>query len=59
VRIEAAKQLRPALEDALRAQRSVLIDCPVDYRENDRLLESRPAAREGFDPRLRSSRSCV
>lgn len=39
VRIEAAKDLRPALEAALDAHRPVLIDCPVDYRENDRLAE--------------------
>jgi acetolactate synthase-1/2/3 large subunit len=37
VRIEAAKDLRPALEAALGALRPTLIDCPVDYRENDRL----------------------
>jgi acetolactate synthase-1/2/3 large subunit len=37
VRIESAKELRPALEEALRAPRPVLVDCPVDYRENDRL----------------------
>ena len=39
VRIGAAKELRPALEAALRAPAPVLIDCPVDYRENDRLAE--------------------
>ena len=39
VRIDAAKELRPALEGALRAEAPVLIDCPVDYRENDRLAE--------------------
>jgi acetolactate synthase-1/2/3 large subunit len=39
VRIEAAKELRPALAAALGASRPVLIDCPVDYRENDRLAE--------------------
>jgi acetolactate synthase-1/2/3 large subunit len=39
VRVNAAKELRPALEDALRATVPMLIDCPVDYRENDRLAE--------------------
>lgn len=39
VRIKAAGELRPALERALRARVPVLIDCPVDYRENDRLAE--------------------
>ena len=37
VKIAAAKELRPALERALIARVPVLIDCPVDYRENDRL----------------------
>ena len=39
VRVSAAKELRPALEGALRARVPVLIDCPVDYRENDRLAD--------------------
>jgi acetolactate synthase-1/2/3 large subunit len=39
VRIESAAALRPALEEALRAPVPVLIDCPVDYRENDHLIE--------------------
>jgi acetolactate synthase I/II/III large subunit len=39
VRINAAKELPPALENARRATVPVLIDCPVDYRENDRLAE--------------------
>jgi acetolactate synthase-1/2/3 large subunit len=38
-RITAAKDLRPALERASRARVPVVIDCPVDYRENDRLAE--------------------
>src|SRR3989442_55099 len=38
-RVNAAKELAPALADALRATVPVLIDCPVDYRENDRLAE--------------------
>jgi acetolactate synthase-1/2/3 large subunit len=37
--IKAAKELRPALEQALAARGPVVIDCPVDYRENDRLAE--------------------
>jgi acetolactate synthase-1/2/3 large subunit len=37
--ISAAKELRPALEHALRMSVPVVIDCPVDYRENDRLAE--------------------
>jgi acetolactate synthase-1/2/3 large subunit len=40
VKIAAAKELRPALEQALAADVPVLIDCPVDYRENDRLADS-------------------
>jgi acetolactate synthase-1/2/3 large subunit len=39
VRIGAAKELRPALAEAVTARVPVLIDCPVDYRENDRLAE--------------------
>jgi acetolactate synthase-1/2/3 large subunit len=39
VRITAAKELRPALARALDARVPVLIDCPVDYRENDRLAD--------------------
>jgi acetolactate synthase-1/2/3 large subunit len=39
VTITAAKELRPALERALESTGPVLIDCPVDYRENDRLAE--------------------
>jgi acetolactate synthase-1/2/3 large subunit len=39
VTITAAKDLRPALDRALTARVPVLIDCPVDYRENDRLTE--------------------
>lgn len=39
VRITAAKELRPALEHALAATVPTLIDCPVDYRENDRLVD--------------------
>jgi acetolactate synthase-1/2/3 large subunit len=39
VRITAAKELRPALGRALDARVPVVIDCPVDYRENDRLSD--------------------
>lgn len=39
VRIKAAGELRPSLEGALKASVPVLIDCPVDYSENDRLTE--------------------
>jgi acetolactate synthase I/II/III large subunit len=39
VRIDAAKELRPALAHALRARVPVLIDCPVDYRANDQLAD--------------------
>src|SRR5262249_61133771 len=39
IRIDSAATLRPALETALRAAVPVLIDCPVDYSENDRLVE--------------------
>jgi acetolactate synthase I/II/III large subunit len=39
VKISAAKELRPALEHALSAGVPVVIDCPVDYRENDRLAD--------------------
>jgi acetolactate synthase-1/2/3 large subunit len=40
VKIGAAKELRPALLAALTSPVPVLIDCPVDYRENDRLNET-------------------
>jgi acetolactate synthase-1/2/3 large subunit len=39
VRLTAAKELRPALAGALAARVPVVIDCPVDYRENDRLAD--------------------
>ncbi|RJP35912.1 MAG: acetolactate synthase large subunit [Phycisphaerales bacterium] len=38
-RIESAGELRPALEQAFRATRPVVIDCPVDYDENIKLTE--------------------
>ncbi len=40
IRVESPAALRPALEEALRAPVPVLIDCPVDYAENDRLVEA-------------------
>jgi acetolactate synthase I/II/III large subunit len=39
LRVESASALRPALDAALRAPVPVLIDCAVDYSENDRLVE--------------------
>jgi acetolactate synthase-1/2/3 large subunit len=39
IRVDAPSALRPALDAALASPVPVLIDCPVDYRENDRLLE--------------------
>jgi acetolactate synthase-1/2/3 large subunit len=39
MRVSAAIDLRAVLESALSARVPVLIDCPVDYRENDRLLD--------------------
>lgn len=40
IAIKAAKDLRPALARALDATVPVLIDCPVDYGENDRLADA-------------------
>jgi acetolactate synthase-1/2/3 large subunit len=37
VRIESAEQLLPALQTALKNPTVTIIDCPVDYSENDRL----------------------
>lgn len=39
VRIESADQLLPVLEKALKNDTVTVIDCPVDYSENDRLTE--------------------
>ncbi len=39
VRVESASGLRPALDAALASSVPVLLDCPVDYSENDRLIE--------------------
>ncbi|MBH8597800.1 acetolactate synthase large subunit [Thermoactinomyces sp. CICC 10523] len=38
-RVEKGEELRPLLEKALHAEGPVLIDCPVDYRENLKLEE--------------------
>jgi acetolactate synthase-1/2/3 large subunit len=38
-RVEKTEELKPLLLKALTADRPVLIDCPVDYRENRRLDE--------------------
>ncbi|WP_127469849.1 acetolactate synthase large subunit [Thiomicrorhabdus aquaedulcis] len=37
VKIESADQLLPALQTALKANTVTIIDCPVDYSQNDRL----------------------
>ncbi|MDX1796352.1 MAG: acetolactate synthase large subunit [Hydrogenovibrio sp.] len=39
VRIKAADELYPALKAALKSPTVTIIDCPVDYSENDRLTE--------------------
>jgi acetolactate synthase-1/2/3 large subunit len=39
VRIESADQLLPALKTAIATPTVTLIDCPVDYSENDRLTD--------------------
>jgi len=39
VRIESADQLLPTLQEALLDNTVTIIDCPVDYSENDRLTE--------------------
>jgi acetolactate synthase-1/2/3 large subunit len=39
IRITAADELLPALKTALAANTVTVIDCPVDYSENDRLTE--------------------
>lgn len=39
VRIEAAGELLPALENAFTSARPTLIDCPIDYTENLKLTE--------------------
>ncbi|MBF6058900.1 acetolactate synthase large subunit [Thiomicrorhabdus heinhorstiae] len=37
IRIKAAKDLQPTLRNALKTPTVTVIDCPVDYSENDRL----------------------
>lgn len=39
IRINAADELLPALEKALKSRTVTIIDCPVDYSQNDRLTE--------------------
>jgi acetolactate synthase-1/2/3 large subunit len=39
LRVQAADELRPALESALAGKGPCIIDVPVDYRENHRLAE--------------------
>ena len=39
VRIKTAEQFLPALKTALKMDTVTIIDCPVDYSENDRLTE--------------------
>ena len=38
-RIEAADELKPVLEEAFSKDKPVVIDCPVDYRENLKIME--------------------
>ncbi len=38
-RIEAAGELKPVLEEAFSKNKPVIIDCPVDYRENLKIVE--------------------
>ncbi len=38
-RIQAADELKPALIDAFSKDKPVVIDCPVDYRENLKIVE--------------------
>ncbi|UOQ93668.1 acetolactate synthase large subunit [Halobacillus shinanisalinarum] len=39
MRMEKAEDLKPALEQAIAMNKPVLIDCPVDYKENMKLTE--------------------
>ncbi len=39
LKIEKTKELKPIIEKALAMNKTVLIDCPVDYRENMKLTE--------------------
>jgi acetolactate synthase-1/2/3 large subunit len=38
-RIQAADELKPVLEEAFSKDKPVVIDCPVDYRENLKIVE--------------------
>ncbi len=38
--VGSADRLRPILQEALTQPGPAVIDCPVDYRENNRLLET-------------------
>jgi len=38
-RIEAAGELKPVLEEAFSKNKPVIVDCPVDYRENLKIVE--------------------
>lgn len=38
-RVESAAELAPILKEALAHPGPAVIDCPVDYRENNRLIE--------------------
>lgn len=38
-RVEAADELKPILEEAFSCHKPVIIDCPVDYTENLRLMD--------------------
>jgi acetolactate synthase-1/2/3 large subunit len=38
-RIQGADELKPVLEEAFSVNKPVVIDCPVDYRENLRIVE--------------------
>jgi acetolactate synthase-1/2/3 large subunit len=39
-RIERADQLLPALRSSLAGNAPSLIDCPIDYRENEKLSQA-------------------
>ncbi|HXG31320.1 MAG TPA: acetolactate synthase large subunit [Thermodesulfobacteriota bacterium] len=38
-RVQAADELKPVLEEAFSKDRPVVVDCPVDYRENLKIVE--------------------
>ncbi len=40
IHVRSADQLLPSLKEALAYPAPAVIDCPVDYRENDRLVET-------------------